>query len=987
MLRFARLPFGLTCSSYILAAVLKRHMERADIDQALAAEILAAFYVDDQVFSVDTLQGLFHRQAVTRTEFAKANMNVRQWNANSEEAREKFRREGDDPPDTETVLGLRWDVKSDLISVNAERIEALVGKQPKSKRMFWSFVAQVFDPLGLIAPYTTLAKLLTREVSKACKNWDSKLPQDLSDRVSQWMEDFVLIPDMTFPRHVGIFAAKSEKLVCFCDASKKALGVCIYLVSTDGEGNIVSNLWTAKSRIAPYPVQTIPRLELTAAVLAVNVMSHVRQVIPEVTSKNIYFMSDSRIVIFWLYSCSLSWPKYVANRLVSITAGSEVEQWGHVDTDENPSDLPSRGVPMSDLLISDLWKHGPMYLREGKMKGKSTVDGYQLVRGKMPESCTEELKVFSLIAQADMNNNSFNISEVLDMSLYGTYDKIMSQTEALLTFIQNCVVSNGMALKGFMKDDSMRKRAEIEWIKAIQRKHYNDLFKLCASSEASVLRTMRSFYKDHQVFLDENLGVLRITTRLQDSLLPYETTHPILLPPKDRLTDLYILKVHEDNGHAGLSQTLTYIRSEFWIPTGRSVVKYVLHRCNPCRKVSGPFYSMPKHPPLPSMRVQRARVFKSVGIDFIGPMTIRDEKYDTWRKASEKEKKRKEAEKQGRRRKTRSSGKKPKEPPPAPKAYILIFTCLASRAVHLEATLGRTVDDLLMGMQRFMNVRGIPERVESDAAKEFIRVDKELSSIYNSSRVRKFCNQKRIHWHTYTERAPWKGGACERINALCKSVCKKTYGKAILSFDEFRTMVSYSMSVVNDRPITYVYSDLCSSGVEITPSMLLGGHKINEPPHLSWRRPRDKDELKLGERYMLLERLKDSFWARWHKEYLTSLTERHVKQGKTTAAYLTPKENDIVLVKNENTPRRKWRLGRILSVRKSERDGVIREVSLITTNDEGKRSFIRRSPSFLVPLEAGTRYIHPEGQSKSKQADKKSKIGKTTTFCDETLGG
>ena len=528
----------------------------------------------------------------------------------------------------------------------------------------------------------------------------------------------------------------------------------------------------------------------------------------------------------------------------------------------------------------------------------------------------------------------------------------------------------------------MVRKAEVLWIKAVQRKHYSDLFKLTASPEASVSRTMRSFFKDHKVFLDKDLGVLRITTRLQDSLLPYETTHPILLPPKDRFTDLYVTKIHEENGHSGIPQTLSYLRSQFWVPTGRSVVKHVLHRCNPCRKVSGPFYSMPKHPPLPPVRVQRARIFKNVGLDFIGPVTIRDDKYDQWRKKSEEEKKREQREKEGRRRNTRSSKKEKDKPPPKPKAYILTFTCAASRAVHFEATLGRTVDDFLMGLQRFMNVRGIPENLRADNAREFKRADKELNSIYSSSRVSKFCTQKRIKWQYYTEKAPWKGGACERLNVLCKSVCKKTYGKAVLSFDEFRTMVSYSMSVVNDRPITYVYSDLNSAGTEITPSMLLGGHKLNEPPHLSLWRPRDEDEIKLGERYMLLERLKDTFWNRWYTEYLTSLTERHIQQGKTPATFRAPMENDIVLVKNENTPRRQWRLGRVLSVKKSDRDGEIREVCLITTNASGKRSFLKRSPSFLVPLEGGTHYVTSKGKSR-----KPIKPIKNTRFADNIGGG
>ena len=280
ILRFARLPFGLTSSPFILAAILKKHLESSEIDEDLVHAILSSFYVDDNVGSVDTLKALMLRHEIMLKTFAKGGMRLTQWDANDLTAREHFRKLGDDPPETETILGLRWEVMKDVISINTERIKDLVGKEPKTKRQYWSFVAQLYDPLGLLSPYTTLAKLLTREVSTVCKDWNSKLPRELSGRVTEWMEDFLQIHTITFPRHVGIVNARSQMLVGYCDASTKALGVCIYLVSTDGSGNVVSNLVTAKSRLAPYPAQTIPRLELMGAALGVKVMAHVKKAFP-----------------------------------------------------------------------------------------------------------------------------------------------------------------------------------------------------------------------------------------------------------------------------------------------------------------------------------------------------------------------------------------------------------------------------------------------------------------------------------------------------------------------------------------------------------------------------------------------------------------------------------------------------------------------------------------------------------------------------------
>lgn len=985
VVRFARLPFGLTCSPFILAAVIQKHLTSSDIDPDMVHAILTAFYMDDYVDSVDTFEDLMHRQALTVQEFAKGGMKLRQWSSNSPEAREHFKTLGDDPPDIQTVLGLKWDVNTDLISINTERIENLVGQQPKSKRKFWSFVAQVFDPLGLLTPYTVLAKLLTRQVSVACKGWDSKLPKELSEKVTKWMDDFLLIPTLTFPRHVSIVDPTLERLVCFCDASTKALGVCVYMVSTDAEGNVVSNLLTAKSKIAPFPAQTIPRSELAAAVLAVNVMSHVREAYPYIPMDRIYYFSDSRNVIFWIYSGSWSWPTFIANRRKTIVEGSEINQWAHVDTEENPADLPSRGCSLSDLRDSDLWKYGPKFLLQGMDCGKSTVDGYKLTPSKLneeelPEECMKELSVYLASVEVGTKRSqvAFDITKVVEINRCDSYDKLIGATVRALQFIKNIAQSVGRTLpaisKGINLDGNLRKEAEVVWIQAIQRKYYADLFKLTASPEIKVSQAMRGFFKEHGIFLDEELNILRVTTRLQDSMHPYEAVYPILLPTKDRFTSLYIRKVHEDNGHAGIPQTLSYIRSEFWIPQGRSAVKYTLHRCNPCRKVSGPFFSMPKHPPLPVTRVKKARVFQNIGLDFCGPFTIRNANYDEWR-IKAKELKNWKVKKIT----TRSSMKKLKPPlkPKVHKAYMLIITCAVSRAVHFEATLGMTVDDFMMGFQRFMNVRGVPEYVNSDCAKTFKRAYKELDSIYKSARVRKYFEQKRIKWSFYTERAPWMGGYIERLNSIFKSVCKKTYSKAVLSFDEFRTMVSYAMGVVNDRPLTYLYSDINSAGTEITPSMLMHGYKIMEPPHLSLRKPKDEEEEKLGERYLFLEKLKDSFWKLWSESYLTSLYERHSKQGKVPSKMRVPKENDVVLVRNENLPRRTWRLGRVLHVKKSPRDGEIREVKLLTTNHAGKRSILKRSPTFLVPLEVNQEYVKVPEDTVNKQPKDEAKTIKS----------
>ena len=118
--------------------------------------------MDDEVLSADTLEELLLLKESSVKTFAKAGMRLAKWNSNHPEARKLFQKESDDElPDAVTVLGLLWELDQDQISIFSKRILEIVGKAPRTKRMFWSFISRLYDPLGLLAPYTVNAKILT----------------------------------------------------------------------------------------------------------------------------------------------------------------------------------------------------------------------------------------------------------------------------------------------------------------------------------------------------------------------------------------------------------------------------------------------------------------------------------------------------------------------------------------------------------------------------------------------------------------------------------------------------------------------------------------------------------------------------------------------------------------------------------------------------------------------------------------------------------
>jgi hypothetical protein len=237
--------------------------------------------------------------------------------------------------------------------------------------------------------------------------------------------------------------------------------------------------------------------------------------------------------------------------------------------------------------------------------------------------------------------------------------------------------------------------------------------------------------------------------------------------------------------------------------------------------------------------------------------------------------------------------------------------------------------------------------VLSDNATTFECAARALKSIFNSSEVTNYLSDCQIEWRFIPKRAPWYGGFWVRLVGLTKEALKKMLGRTKLKFAEFRTIVTEIEAILNDRPITYVSSDL-NDPQALTPSHLMYGDRLTPLPH----NPAVEEELldpTFGEKpshlldmFSRRQRILKAFWSRWQKDYLTSLRERHI----TCKEKFKPsiKVGDVVLVHNEG-PRIYWKLAVIESLIISP-DVEIRAANIRTA--EGKTN---RPVSKLYPLE------------------------------------
>ncbi|MEM7216698.1 MAG: hypothetical protein AAF423_14260, partial [Pseudomonadota bacterium] len=381
----------------------------------------------------------------------------------------------------------------------------------------------------------------------------------------------------------------------------------------------------------------------------------------------------------------------------------------------------------------------------------------------------------------------------------------------------------------------------------------------------------------------DSTGILRVFGRYHHADLPESARCPVLLPKNHEFSKLVVQDVHVSNKHIGVSHTLSELRRFYWIPLGRSYVQKVLHRCRTCRAFkSAPTFRLPEMPPWPKERVCRSAPFQFVGVDYFGPMKVRV--------GSELQ-----------------------------KMWASLFTCLSTRAVHIEPVLDCTSAEFFNAFLRFVSRRGYPSQIISDNAAQFqlthILADKAWKETPEDPSIVSYLARNGIKWIFIVELAPWQGGHYERLVGVVKSVLKTVVGGRLLSWSDLVTLMVETESIVNSRPITYVNSASDENFAILRPVDFLLFRPVNSPPLIASDFPvRDLgDAGRLASLWKQRERYVQQFWAVWYDHYLLSLRERASMFHKSRRNRIDriPSVGEVVIVKDDNAPRGSWKLARI----------------------------------------------------------------------------
>jgi len=223
--RFCRVPFGLICSPFLLAATIKFHLQKEGTP--LALHILHNIYVDNVLIGLESVNDIYGVYEEAKHIFKKAAINLREWNSNCLEFL-KCLADGErsTTKDFTKVLGLLWDPVDDTISVSG--VSGVSKNTVTTKRDVLHNVAKIFDPLGLFSPITLHGKLFLQKLWIADQSWDEPICSELNLEWNEVLQLLMEIPSLRIPRIVKSMK-RSNQLLIFCDASTKAYATVIYL--------------------------------------------------------------------------------------------------------------------------------------------------------------------------------------------------------------------------------------------------------------------------------------------------------------------------------------------------------------------------------------------------------------------------------------------------------------------------------------------------------------------------------------------------------------------------------------------------------------------------------------------------------------------------------------------------------------------------------------------------------------------------------------
>ncbi|KAK6191275.1 hypothetical protein SNE40_003006 [Patella caerulea] len=507
------------------------------------------FYVDDGLLSVDTEREAIEIVDKSKKLLAKCGLCLHKFVSNSCKVLQEIPIQdrtstvqslelfSDELP-VERCLGVQWCVQSDTFQFRIS-----LKDRPLTRRGILSTVSSTYDPLGLISPVILVGKQILQELCRNQTDWDSEIPEELRTRWETWRSNLIDLEKLKFGRCFktkDFGQVQTAELHHFSDASTYGYGQCSYLRPVDENNNVSCSLVHEQVLVASLKLITIPRLELSAALVSVKVSNQLRA---ELDYENVIesYCTDSKVVLGYINNDACCFHIFVANGISQIRDSTQPNQWHYVKSSENPADIASHGVTAHELLNSK-WFSGPDII------WKPTVQASEEQIGNTVYEDDPEVK--HVTSFPTHTQKTFELSRLNHISDLFHAKRSIALCLKLKAYLRRRLQTKDLKepIYGPLSVEDLRK-AEDEIIRLVQAEACEDEIKIIQESSQSEDGSVTKCLKrsSRLVKLDPFMysnGKLCVGGRLKISGYDVMDKHPMILPKKNHVTDCIVRYYH-----------------------------------------------------------------------------------------------------------------------------------------------------------------------------------------------------------------------------------------------------------------------------------------------------------------------------------------------------------------------------------------------------------------------------------------------------------
>lgn len=802
--------------------------------------------------------------------------------------------------------------------------------EPLTRRELLSQVAGLYDPIGLVSPIKQKGAILVRKAFQesgggimAQSTWDKALTKDLREDAIKLFEEYAQLGQVKFHRSLTPPDWKGDPwAITFSDGSDKSYGAVLYLRWETHQG-VEVRLVESKAKLTPLDQKgDAVKAEVCGAVFAARLRKFMEKY-GQMTISRWFHLIDSQTVLGAIQRDSYGYQTFFANRIGEIQKAGPVEDWLWLPGDMNIADIMTRGANLKDL--QGIWQSGPEFLKlplsewPVKSAGEVVADARENIskmqrktfsavvtraqaKSKKPEAgSTADQSHPSLCLKTPHTDREFtqdespdrtvpagsDLKNLLDVQRYSSLPKLVGVVARVRRAADRWLGLKCLAVKP-KKWEALSSK-EMSKALALNGEDYKFAFRaLCLEAQAGI--TFPDTTLDRLVTFKEKDGLFVCGGRIQ-AFNEDKIVVP-LLPHTAWMSTLLAREAHNVN-HEGLAGTLLKMRSKAWVVKGKRVAKKVVDACVICRKTKAKLCQQIMSD-LPPERSEPAAPFEFTTMDLFGPYDVRDEV-----------KKRVKL-----------------------KVWGIVFSCMASRAIHADIVSDMSSEGFLLAYQRFTSLRGHPSKVWSDPGTNFVGAKPALNDLYkflDHLECSEVQNEAAKHgtgwsWRIHPADSPHRNGAAEAAVRTVKRALQNLGGDGVFTWGEFQTFMYMAANLANERPIDARTQSQEDCVEYITPNSLLLGRACSrgDPGHFQFEGYPYK-------RLSMIQSQVNRFWKKWCQLAGPNLFIRskwHTRERNLAVG-------DIVWLADQNALRGQFKLARVIRAN-PDKKGIVRDVQVRT---------------------------------------------------------